>query len=251
VGALEASIATVTIPSGLRGSPITIVQDTQQVIGPFPTATTVNVNATKGAIEYVVGATPVLTSQLFNPNATVSIALNSATGTTLTAPLIQAVNSINSFTQVATQNMSAGSTASADFIAYPNNNTNDLTGFVDIGMCSSGFSDAAYTVTVANDAYLYGSAPSGASQQGNLVIATDSTGSSNAIQFYTGGFNQAKTAYAMQIDGLKNFYIKPPATPPTLANNGDVVFNLTSNTNLRISARGSDGVTRVANIVLI
>jgi len=29
-----------------------------------------------------------------------------------------------------------------------------------------------------------------------------------------------------------------------------MVFNLTSNTNLRVSVRGSDGVTRTANITL-
>jgi hypothetical protein len=40
--------------------------------------------------------------------------------------------------------------------------------------------------------------------------------------------------------------LKTPA--PGWAGNGSVVINLTSNTNLRISARGSDGVTRVANI---
>jgi hypothetical protein len=40
------------------------------------------------------------------------------------------------------------------------------------------------------------------------------------------------------------------ATPATLAANGDITMTLTSNTNLRFSARGSDGVTRVANITL-
>jgi hypothetical protein len=39
-------------------------------------------------------------------------------------------------------------------------------------------------------------------------------------------------------------------TPPTLTVGGDMVFNLTSNTNLRISVRGTDGTTRVANITL-
>lgn len=41
-----------------------------------------------------------------------------------------------------------------------------------------------------------------------------------------------------------------PASPPSLSTNNTVTFNLTSNTNLRISARGTDGVTRVANIPL-
>lgn len=37
---------------------------------------------------------------------------------------------------------------------------------------------------------------------------------------------------------------------PTLSSNLQMVFTLTSNTNLRISVRGSDGTTRVANITL-
>jgi hypothetical protein len=41
-----------------------------------------------------------------------------------------------------------------------------------------------------------------------------------------------------------------PATPPSLSTNGTMVFNLTSNTNLRVSVRGSDGVTRTGSIPL-
>jgi hypothetical protein len=40
------------------------------------------------------------------------------------------------------------------------------------------------------------------------------------------------------------------ATPPTLSTNRQMVFNLTSDTNLRISVRGSDGVTRTTNLTL-
>ena len=39
-------------------------------------------------------------------------------------------------------------------------------------------------------------------------------------------------------------------TAPSLSTNGTMVFALTSNTNLRISVRGTDGTTRVANITL-
>ena len=39
-------------------------------------------------------------------------------------------------------------------------------------------------------------------------------------------------------------------TAPSLTDNGYMVFNLTSNTNLRVSVRGSDGVTRTANLTL-
>ena len=39
-------------------------------------------------------------------------------------------------------------------------------------------------------------------------------------------------------------------TAPTLATNSQMVFNLTSNTNLRISVRGTDGTTRTTNLTL-
>ena len=39
-------------------------------------------------------------------------------------------------------------------------------------------------------------------------------------------------------------------TAPSLTDNGFMVFNLTSNTNLRISVRGTDGTTRTANLTL-
>ena len=40
------------------------------------------------------------------------------------------------------------------------------------------------------------------------------------------------------------------ATPPSLGTNLDAVWNLTSDTNLRVSVRGSDGTTRTANLTL-
>jgi hypothetical protein len=53
-----------------------------------------------------------------------------------------------------------------------------------------------------------------------------------------------------RIDSSGNLIQSAPTTPPLLATNGQMVFNLTSNTNLRVSVRGSDGVTRTANITL-
>ena len=54
----------------------------------------------------------------------------------------------------------------------------------------------------------------------------------------------------MQIDSSGNVISNVTGTAPTLGVNSQMVFNLTSNTNLRISVRGTDGVTRVANITL-
>lgn len=122
------------------------------------------------------------------------------TGTTLTNPTIQNTNSVDNFTQVSIQNKSTGVNASADLIAYPDNNTNDTTGFADIGITGSNFAQAAYAITTPNDAYFFGSAVSGAGKLGNLVIATDSTGSSNSIVFGVNGFSSLNKERA-RIDG--------------------------------------------------
>ena len=53
-----------------------------------------------------------------------------------------------------------------------------------------------------------------------------------------------------RIDSSGNLIQSAPTTPPSLSTNGTMVFNLTSNTNLRVSVRGSDGVTRTANLTL-
>jgi len=54
----------------------------------------------------------------------------------------------------------------------------------------------------------------------------------------------------MKIDTNGNLILKSSNTPATLANNGELTVNATSNTNLRFSYRGSDGTTRVANLTL-
>ena len=95
--------------------------------------------------------------------------------------------SANSFVQSALHNASSGTEASTDFIAYMDIGDND-SGWVDMGVTSSNFVAAAFGITNAGDGYLFMSAPSGAGLGGNLVIATDSTGSTNDIIFATNGF---------------------------------------------------------------
>lgn len=122
-----------------------------------------------------------------------------------TTPLSGATNPITAFSSSANQyvqtyvyNANSGTSASADFVAYANNST-DAHGWADMGFTSSTYADATYTVTGPNEAYIFGSAPSGAGATGNLVYATDSTGSANAHQWYVGGFTQLKSAWKMQL----------------------------------------------------
>jgi len=67
---------------------------------------------------------------------------------------------------------------------------------------------------------------------------------SNSVRFATANTER------MRIDSSGNQINTPSNTPPTLTVNGQMNLTPTSNTNMRISYRGSDGVTRVANITL-
>jgi hypothetical protein len=101
---------------------------------------------------------------------------------------------------------------------------------------------------------------------GALLLGNDPTGVQIGVKLWSDGgglyFNNANQGggadYIWQVYGTErmrldlngNLIQSAPTTPPSLATNGQMVFNLTSNTNLRVSVRGSDGVTRTANITL-
>ena len=102
------------------------------------------------------------------------------------------------YVQTYIYNAQNGISSSADLVAYTNNST-DAHGWADLGFTSQTYADTTYTVTGPNEAYLFGSAPSASGATGNLVYATDSTGTANSHQWYVGGFTQAKSAWKMQL----------------------------------------------------
>jgi hypothetical protein len=83
----------------------------------------------------------------------------------------------------------------------------------------------------------------------DLIQASDGTAYlyNRAAQSLILGTNNIER---MRLDSVGNFLPIVQVTPPTLGTNQQMTFNLTSNTNLRISVRGTDGVTRVANLTL-
>jgi hypothetical protein len=87
-----------------------------------------------------------------------------------------------------------------------------------------------------------------------IVVIADSTVSTGVvpgrISFQTASTSAGVPVERMRIDSSGNVVSSVPTTPPALSTNGTMVFNLTSDTNLRVSVRGSDGVTRTANITL-
>ena len=159
------------------------------------------------------------------------------------------------------------------YLAFGTNNTErvriDASGNVGVGVTPSAWSstwkaiqvgaigslsyspdDTGYTISTSNG-YWNGSnwiriaaaAVSAYSQnQGKhswLSAASSSAGSTIA-------FGDAK----MTLDASGNLILLSSNTPATLTTNGQLTVNATSDTNLRFSYRGSDGVTRTANLTL-
>ena len=125
------------------------------------------------------------------------------------------------FTQSALSNTSSG--GSADWIAYGDNYPGPSYdhGWADLGFTGSAFNDPDFTITGANDAYLFGSA-SGSSFGGNLVLATDFSGFQNDIVFGVGSFyaNAEVARFHGNTSNSGNFTIKLPTNPTPAANTG-------------------------------
>jgi hypothetical protein len=124
------------------------------------------------------------------------------------------------YTQVGIIN--ATNTGSTDFAAYPNNTLSDLShGWVDMGITGDAFNDPAYTITTKNDAYLFGSAAN-ATVGGNLVLATDWTGSYNDIVLGVGSFyaNSEVARFHGNSSNSGTFVVKLNTTNTASANTG-------------------------------
>jgi hypothetical protein len=105
-------------------------------------------------------------------------------------------------------------TSSADFIAYPDNGT-DGSGWIDMGITGSDFSDETFGITGPNDGYVFMSAPEGTTGAGNLVFATGDTGTANKIIFAAGGYSSGNTQMEITPDVNVHLEIPTPSTSPT------------------------------------
>jgi len=144
-----------------------------------------------------------------------------------TAPSGTAGNAIT-FTQAMTLDASGNLVVGGTSAVYTNSNRGNIS--------INGASTALLALSTAGTgrAYLY--------TDGSRLDLLNTQ--NDALTF---GTNNAERA---RIDSSGNLIQSAPTTPPSLATNGTMVFNLTSNTNLRVSVRGTDGVTRTANITL-
>lgn len=127
--------------------------------------TTASTSSTTGALQ-VAGGAYFGNSSIINNQLSVTGVGNAST---LTALKLNSYDTVNSYIQNNIQNLSSGTSASSDWIATCNNG-NDSTGFIDMGINSSGFTQV---IGAASDSYLYCVADL-ASNGGNLWIGTQS-----------------------------------------------------------------------------
>jgi len=116
------------------------------------------------------------------------------------------------YAQLALHNQSSNS--STDLIIYADNG-DDASGWIDMGITGSSFSQGAFGITGANDGYIFMSAPEGSGNTGNLVIATSDTGTQNKIIFGAGGYGTGSTQMSITPDVNVHIEIETPSTSPT------------------------------------
>jgi hypothetical protein len=95
----------------------------------------------------------------------------------------------------------------------------DTTGFINMGINSSGWADAAWTINGARDAYVYAKAAAGGG--GNLSIGT--ADASKYISFFTGGTLAANERVRVTDTGVGIGTIAP-TTPLHVAGSGSVAL---------------------------
>jgi hypothetical protein len=106
--------------------------------------------------------------------------------TTFGAALGEMYANVNSFAQLYVQNLNNGAAASTDIVAY--NNLGDGTNkFIDMGICSSNYTEAAFPIFSPNSGYVY-------NDGGDLLIGS----ATDDVVFFAGGVDT--TDEALRID---------------------------------------------------
>jgi hypothetical protein len=109
--------------------------------------------------------------------------------TTFGAALAELYANLNSFAQFYAQNLNGGASASTDIVAY--NNLGDGTfNFIDMGIASSNYTEAAYPIFTPGSGYVY-------NDGGELIIGTATA--TKDVLLFAGGV--AATDWAARISG--------------------------------------------------
>ena len=169
-----------------------------------------NLAATFSSNGYITGAVDVVATansvaaQTFTGQAKAWLA---AENETVPNRVTLAVANIGGPVQTGIVNLSNGALAYSEFIAI-NDIGNTEQGWISMGINSSEYNDPAFLLTGPDDGYVLFEAPASATGSGNLVFATGSNGTDNAIVFGAGGFATGNTQMTIVPD--VNVHIEIP-----------------------------------------
>jgi hypothetical protein len=150
--------------------------------------------------------------------------------------VVESLGNQNNYVMVSMQNQNTGIAASSDFAAFNDDGT--FATFIDMGINSTNWSNAQWTVGGPSDGYLY-------TGGGNLTIGTNAT--SKYVSFFTGGSLAANER--MRIDGSGNVAIGTNSADARLKISGtaNITGLTTINANLvlgaGLTANGSGGTS--------
>jgi hypothetical protein len=127
-----------------------------------------------------------------------------------------AVFSIDSdadYAQLAVKNTGNGTNSSTDIIAYADNG-NDTAGWIDMGIASSAFNDAEFTITGRNDGYIFMEAPetTNASINNKALTTNTATLTTAAAHGFTAGKKVTVTGVGAPFDGTYVINQTPTST---------------------------------------
>jgi hypothetical protein len=173
---------TTVYKSSNSNNAVVFTAGTKTVFGTYPSSRSVNY-APDGSVT-ITGAATFNSTAGFTGVTTVTSATNSpfnvnngGTGTPLPNSVASFFGNVNSYSQINYQNLNAGNNASTDLVLTADNG-NDTTNFVDFGINSSTYNLGTFTITGANDGYMY-------SQSTNLAIGV--AAAAKSIKFFQGG----------------------------------------------------------------
>lgn len=119
-------------------------------------------------------------------------------GSLLTNSYFHMQGTVNSYLQADIQNLSGGTSASADLVLN-NGSSSDTAYYGNLGFNGSGFSTSSFSICSANCLYLYAS-------DGPTAIGTATSGATGILQFFTGG--TVSSSERMRIDQAGNITFK-------------------------------------------
>lgn len=147
-----------TLIDSSTGSAIDFTAGTKLIFCTYPASKSVNLDATGVLAGRTQGAA-------------------AGAGTVLPQSIAQFFTNTNNYTQFSLQNLNSGISASADYVITADNG-NDTSNFSDMGLASSTYSYASFSIILPLDAYYFVNG-------GNLLLGTATVG--KIIKFFQGG----------------------------------------------------------------